>query len=69
MRNISADTVHEAILNQTVHEMLKKKYDCRPQKRMKLADRDTGKDYFSFIIVRHPFVRLVSAFSVWLRVS
>ena len=67
MRNISADTIQEALINQTVHEMLREKYASRPQKRMKMVNSDAGKEFFNFIIVRHPFVRLVSSFTAWMR--
>ena len=62
MRDVPLDTIRAAVADLTAHDLLKQKYPSRPSERMHMIKGEHGKDYFSFIVVRHPFVRLVSAY-------
>ena len=62
MRDVPLDTIRAAVANLTAHDLLKQIYPSRPSERMHMIKGEHGKDYFSFIVVRHPFVRLVSAY-------
>ena len=62
MRDVPVDTIHAAVVNLTAHDLLKQKYPSKPSERMHMVRGEHGKDYFTFLVVRHPFVRLVSAY-------
>ena len=62
MREVPLDTIRAAVANLTAHDLLKQKYPSRPSERMHMIKGEHGKNYFSFLVVRHPFVRLVSAY-------
>ena len=51
-----------AVANLTAHDLLKQQYPSRPSERLHMVRGEHGKQYFTFLVVRHPFVRLVSAY-------
>ena len=62
MRQVPLDQIQKAVINLTAHDLLKQKYPSRPSERMHMLRGEHGKDYFKFLVGRHPFVRLVSAY-------
>ena len=62
MRNVPVPEIKAAVANLTAHDLLKQKYPSRPRERMHMVNGEHGIQYFSFIVVRHPFTRLVSAY-------
>ena len=62
MRNVPVPEIRAAVANLTAHDLLKQKYPSRPRERMHMVRGEHGLEYFSFIVVRHPFARLVSAY-------
>ena len=62
MRQVPVDQIQAAVANLTAHDLLKQKYPSRPSERMHMVRGEHGKEYFKFMVVRHPFVRLVSAY-------
>lgn len=51
-----------AVANLTAHDLLKQQYPSRPSERLHMVRGEHGKQYFTFLVVRHPFVRLISAY-------
>lgn len=62
MRNVPVPEIKAAVANLTAHDLLKQKYPSRPRERMHMVRGEHGLQFFSFIVVRHPFTRLVSAY-------
>ena len=62
MRNVPVPEIQAAVVNLTAHDLLKQKYPSRPRERMHMVNGEHGLDFFSFIVVRHPFTRLISAY-------
>ena len=62
MRNVPVPEIRAAVVNLTAHDLLKQKYPSRPRERMHMVNGEHGQEFFSFIVVRHPFTRLVSAY-------
>ena len=62
MRDVPVEVIEAAVANLTAHDLLKQKYPSKPSERMHMVRGEHGQDYFTFLVVRHPFVRLVSAY-------
>ena len=62
MRDVPVPEIKAAVANLTAHDLLKQKYPSRPRERMHMMNGEHGIDFFSFLVVRHPFTRLVSAY-------
>ena len=62
MRDVPVPEIRAAVVNLTAHDLLKQKYPSRPRERMHMVNGEHGQEFFSFIVVRHPFTRLVSAY-------
>jgi len=62
MRDIPVTRIREAVLNLTAHELLKETFPSKPSERGHMVRGEHGTQYFTFMVVRHPFVRLVSAY-------
>ena len=62
LRAVPLEQIQAAVLNLTAHDLLKQTYPSRPSERMHMVKGEHGKEYFTFLVVRHPFVRLVSAY-------
>jgi len=62
LRGVPLKQIQEAVANLTAHDLLKQIYPSRPSERMHMVKGEHGKEYFTFLVVRHPFVRLVSAY-------
>ena len=62
LRDIPVATIRAAVANLTAHDLLKQTFPSKPSERGHMVRGEHGKDYFSFMVVRHPFVRLVSAY-------
>ena len=61
LREVPLDTIRAAVANLTIHDLLREKYPSRPSERIQRLKGGEGGEYFSFLVVRHPFLRLVSA--------
>jgi len=62
LRDVPLKQIQVAVANLTAHDLLKQTYPSRPSERMHMVKGEHGKEYFTFLVVRHPFVRLVSAY-------
>jgi len=62
LRSIPLKQIQMAVANLTAHDLLKQTYPSKPSERMHMVKGEHGKEYFTFLVVRHPFVRLVSAY-------
>lgn len=62
LRDVPLKQIQIAVANLTAHDLLKQTYPSRPSERMHMVKGEHGKEYFTFLVVRHPFVRLVSAY-------
>ena len=62
LRDVPLPQIQLAVENLTAHDLLKQTYPSRPSERMHMVRGEHGKEYFTFLVVRHPFVRLVSAY-------
>ena len=65
LRSVSLDKIRVALAphsNVTLHQLLKKTHTSKPTERIHMVRGEHGKEYFTFLVVRHPFVRLVSAY-------
>jgi len=62
LRDVPPHQIAEAVTDLTAHDLLKQKFPSRPSERMHMVRGEHGVDYFKFMVVRHPFVRIVSAF-------
>ena len=65
LRSVPLDKIRVALSPHnkvTPHELLKKTHTSKPNERIHMVRGEHGKEYFTFLVVRHPFVRLVSAY-------
>jgi len=62
LRDVPPDQIAKAVTDLTAHDLLKQNFPSRPSERMHMVRGEHGVDYFKFLVVRHPFVRIVSAF-------
>jgi len=62
LRDVPPDQIAKAVIDLTAHDLLKQKFPSRPSERMHMVKGEHGVDYFKFMVVRHPFIRIVSAF-------
>merc|ERR1712127_1111659 len=62
LRAVPLATIQTAVADLTAHDLLKQTVPSKPSERMHMVRGEHGTKYFKFMVVRHPFVRLVSAF-------
>jgi chondroitin 4-sulfotransferase 11 len=62
LRGTLLTEVRAAIANHTVHSLLKRTFPSRPGVRDHMVRGEHGKAFFTFLVVRHPFDRLLSAY-------
>ena len=62
LREVPLDTIRAAVASLNIHDLLREKYPSRPSERIQRLRAGEGGGYFSFLVVRHPFLRLVSAY-------
>jgi len=64
LRSVNVSEVELGMMrdNNVSLNSLVKKIKTKPNERLHMIKGEHGKDYFTFLVVRHPFVRIVSAY-------
>ena len=65
MRGVPVDVIEAAVTSDhdhIAHDLMKKYYPSKPSERLHKIRGEHGREYFTFLMVRHPFHRLISAF-------
>jgi hypothetical protein len=62
LRDTPLPAIRAAVANLTAHDLLKRTFPSKPSERGHRVRGAHGTDYFTFVVVRHPFTRLLSAF-------
>merc|ERR1719266_884678 len=64
LKDVPITEIKEALASHDVKTVLMQKLDMRPRKRKNFMEQRQHGDFnFNYIIVRHPFLRLVEAFT------